>query len=114
MSSKYSLGIRKTDRGIFESLKKGEKSIETRAGTGKFQRVKKGDLLVFNCDNETLTKEVKKIKHFESIEDIFKQVDTEKIFPGIETLEELKKAYFNFPNYKQKIKNNGLVAFWLS
>lgn len=107
------MGIRKADKDIFESLKKGEKSIETRACTRKFQKIKEGDTLVFNCDNQKLEKKVKKVEHFESIEELFESVDIKNVFPDIDTLETLKQAYFSFPNYKQKIDNYGLFAFWL-
>ena len=110
---KHTLRFRKTDKGIFNDIKKGLKTIETRAATTKFRNIKNGNILVFLCDGKKFTKEVKEIKHFQSIEKMAKNLDIKKIMPQVSSLEEMKTVYYSFPGYKEKIKKFGLVAIKL-
>lgn len=110
---KHILRIRKNDRIVFDSIKNGEKTIETRAATDKFRNIKAGDVLVFVCQDEKLEKSVKKTKRFKSIEEMLEKIDFRKIMPFIDSVQEVKKVYYSFSGYREKIKQFGLVAFWL-
>lgn len=113
MSKKYSLGIRKEDKDIFSAIGRGDKTIETRAAKGRFQRIEEGDVLVFNCANEKIEKEVEEVSYYDSIEEMVEELPLEEILPSASNLEEAKEIYYSFPNYKEKIKHYGLVAYKL-
>ena len=110
---KHILRMREKDRFVFDAIKKGKKSVETRAGMEKFQKIKPGDILVFVCGNDKIQKEVAGVRHFKTIDDMAKEIDFKKIMPFCESIEDMKKIYHGFPDYEEKIKNSGLVAFEL-
>ena len=112
--SKHKLLIRETDRKVFEALKDGSKRIETRAATKKYQKIKPGDLLVFICGEDKLEKKVGEVKFFDSIEKMTGEVGFKQIMPFVGNVEEMRKVYFSFPGYEKKIKEFGLIVFFLS
>ncbi|MDO8551578.1 MAG: hypothetical protein Q7S03_02760 [bacterium] len=109
--AKHILPIREEDRRFFESLSKGEKTIETRAATEKYRKIKKGDTLVFVCGQDKLGKRVKDTNLFKTIEEIAEVIDLKKIMPFVNSVEEMKEVYFSFPGYKEKISKFGLISF---
>ena len=113
MSKKYSLGIRKEDKDIFKALQKGTKTIETRAAKGRFKRIEAGDVLVFNCANETVEKEVYDVSYYDSVEEMAEELPLKNILPSVSGVEEAKEVYHSFPNYKYKIEEYGLAAYKL-
>ena len=114
------LRIRAENRIIFNQIKSGRKKVETRAfgftKTGKnFGSVQKGDTLLFMCGRARLRKKVKKIKKFRTIDVFFEKVNQKLVWPHLEkrTLAEIKKQYYVYPGYKERIQKHGLVAFWI-
>ena len=105
------LNIRVIDRNIFDTIKTGKKTIETRAATSKFKNIKVGDILVFKCGNDNLEKSVKEKFYFKSIDEILNKLSLKEIMPNIDSKEDAKKLWYGFPNYKDKIKKHGIVAF---
>jgi len=110
---KHILKIRKVDKIVFDSIKENKKTIETRAATDKYRKIEKNDILVFVCDNETIEKEIKKVECYKNIDQMVKVIDFKKIMPFVNSIEEMKKVYFSFPGYKEKIEKFGLVVFKL-
>ncbi len=107
---KHILRFRKIDKGIFDDIKKGLKTIETRAATVKFRTIRKGDILVFLCDGKKFNREVIEVKHFKNIDNMAKSLDIKKIMPQVSSLKEMKTVYYCFPGYQEKIKKFGLIA----
>lgn len=89
----HTLQIRVENKDIFEAIKTGKKKIETRAGTDKYIKIQVDDKLKFVCGKETFERSVTKIKLFKTISAILK--------------------VYSFPNYREKIKKHGLIAFEL-
>lgn len=112
-SNIHKLKIREVDRGIFEFIKNGRKKVETRAATEKYRKIKKGDSLVFICGKDKLEKRVKGAKIFKNITMIIKKYKIKEIAPHIKTKKGLEEMYYSFPDYRQKIKEFGLIAFEL-
>ena len=110
---KHILKIREVDQKVFVAIKNGEKTIETRATTPKYGDIKSGDILVFTCHKKRLEKMVEKVKFYKTIDDMVKEIDFRQIMPFADSVEEMKKVYYSFPNYQEKIRDFGLVAFWL-
>jgi ASC-1-like (ASCH) protein len=109
--TKHLLRIRAVDRKFFEIIKTGQKTIETRAGTNKFQMIRTGDILKFVCGKESLERKVTKVSHFKTIEEMLRILGLAKIMPFAKSVDEAKKVYYSFPQYKEKIEKYGLVAF---
>lgn len=107
------------DRDIFDEIKNGDKTVETRALNPEekenyFGNIKKGDKVIFNYKMndliaESILVEVKKSKIFKSVEDVLKKYEVEKILPK-KNAKDLKEFYASIPAYKGKIKRNGLLA----
>lgn len=94
----------------FSNIKKGSKKIETRAGTSRFRKIKKGDVLVLVCGKEKLKKKVLVVKMFKSIPALFKTYKLKDIMPEVKSIEEATVKYYSYPGYEEKIKKFGLVA----
>ncbi|MCR4274920.1 MAG: hypothetical protein NUW02_02625 [Candidatus Campbellbacteria bacterium] len=109
----HALRLRQTDTGIFEEVRSGLKSIETRAGTPRHQNIKVGDELIFVCGKNRFSKKVTKIYHWPSVDGMVKEIPFKKVMPSISSIEEMKKIYNSYPNYTEKIKEFGLLGFVL-
>jgi ASC-1-like (ASCH) protein len=107
------LRVRAADIKIFEEVKIGLKSIETRAGTIKYQPIEVGDTLIFVCGQNRCVKKVVKKFHWENIDAMVKEIDFKKVMPSVESINEMKKIYKSYPNYEKKIKEQGLLGFEL-
>ncbi|MBI4119462.1 MAG: hypothetical protein HY456_01275 [Parcubacteria group bacterium] len=114
------LRIRYKDRPVLAAIKSGKKSIETRAlgptRTGKnFRNIKKGDAIIFRCGDSVLRKRVKKVKYYKSVESLFRKLDMNKVMPYLNpaSLAAVRKIYYGFGGYRERIRKYGLVAFWI-
>lgn len=110
---KYTLRFRAVNQDIFLDIKSGKKTVETRAATEKYKDIKEGDLIVLVCGKDRFGKTVKKATIFKSIKPLVKAYPIKKIMPHISTEKELQRAYYSYPNYKEKIKKFGLIALEL-
>ncbi len=111
--NKYILKIRGVDKIVFDCIKNNQKIIETRAATKKYRNIKIGDILVFACADNKLEKTVKKIEIYRNINEMVKVINFKDIMPFLNSVEEMEKVCFSFPNYKEKIKQFGIIAFTL-
>jgi len=110
---KHILRIRKVDKIVFDFIKNKKKTIETRAATDKFRKIEKGDILVIVYNNKRLEKQIKRVELFESVDKMLKKINFKKVMPFVNSIDEMKKVYYSFPGYKEKIKKVGLIAFWI-
>ena len=109
----YVLRIREVDRSFFEVIRSGEKTIETRAATNKFRKIKQGDMLKFTCGKDYLTKKIVKTHLFKDIDSLLGTLRLKKIMPWVSSPDKAKEIWQSFPNYEEKIKNYGIIAFEL-
>lgn len=107
------LRFREVNRDIFEAIRDGRKKIETRAATVRYQKIKKGDRVILVCGKDLFEKQVADMQIFRSIDALLKKYRVEQINPNVETEEELKKLYYSFPGYREKISKHGLIAIEL-
>ncbi len=112
-NKKWNLPFRAQDKNIFEAIKKGEKSIETRAGGGKYEGIKDGDYLIFSCEGKKFEREIIKVSKFKTISALVKKYPVKSINPMVKNILELTKMYESFPGYKERIKRDGILAFEL-
>ena len=109
-SKKYTLRFRAVNRDIFEAIKSSKKKVETRAATVKYQNIKKGDVLVFVCDNKRFSRKVKQVKFFKGVGPMLKVFKIKDIMPDLDSRTDLERAYYSYPGYKEKINKFGLVV----
>jgi ASC-1-like (ASCH) protein len=97
---------------MFEAIRDGRKTIETRAGSVAYQKIQEGDTLVLLWCGERIEKVVKKREHFDSVQSVFESPDFADILLGVTTLGEAEKIYYSFPGYKERIAKHGILAFY--
>ncbi|HVZ10853.1 MAG TPA: ASCH domain-containing protein [Candidatus Paceibacterota bacterium] len=107
------LTFNQKNKDIFEKIKAGEKKVETRAATEKYQNIRAREEIIFVCGNSRFKKRVRKILKFKSIAGILKKYKPGDINPGITTAKEVIALYHSFPDYKEKIRKFGLIALEL-
>jgi len=107
---RYSLRFRQADKDIFENIRSGKKTVETRAATVKYKNIKAGDTVIFVCDADKFEKQVKSAEIFKSISEMLQKHRIQDIAPKLTTEGDLIKMYHGFPGYEEKIKEFGLIA----
>lgn len=110
-AKKIQFRFRANDHKILEAILNGKKKAETRAATPKFTKAKKGDIAVLVCGNTRIEKTIKSTEEFQSIADLLTGYRPQEIDPFIKSAGELEKKYYSYPNYREKIRKYGLVAF---
>ncbi len=94
----------------FKALKNGTKKVETRSPRTRYKNITVGDELVFVGGKNKFKKKVKKTTIFKNINDMLKVYKVKDIMPNKNSQKELEDAYYSYPNYKEKIKQFGLIA----
>lgn len=107
----WTLRFRVKDMDNFGEIREGLKRIETRAATLKYQKIQKDDSLMFVCGTKRLTKRVTKVSHFKSITAMLKTLPMRSIMPSVHSIKDMRKAYYSYPGYKEKIHAHGIVAW---
>jgi ASC-1-like (ASCH) protein len=108
----------KTPNDIFDALKAGIKTVETRPATPKYQKIKSGDILVcVSLDTkEKVEKIVLRVRKYNSVKEMAVKEDPNKILPGVKTGEELEKIFKDFKrkwgkSYADKLDRFGVLVF---
>ena len=102
-----------TNKAMFEDIKSGRKSIETRAGNADYRKIKPGDTLTFTCGKDRLVKEVKEVMYFDSLDDMFEELELNDIMPRVGSINEAKDIYYQFSGYRERLERDGVIAFIL-
>jgi ASC-1-like (ASCH) protein len=108
---KFILKFNVVDKKNFLEIKDGLKVVETRAATPKYREVKKGDILVIVCGKNRMEKKVKRVRVFSSIGAMVKIIPCPKIMPSVKSMAEMRQIYYGYPNYREKLKKYGVIAF---
>lgn len=109
----WTLKFRQVDSDNFEELRSGIKSVETRAASPRYQTIAVGDTLTFVCGKKKFSKTITKKTHYKSLDAMFKKISFKKIMPNLKSAKEAEKVYYSYPDYKEKIKEFGILAFEL-
>ena len=107
------LRFRAANRDIFEAIRKGRKKVETRAATARHRDIKAGDILRFVCGKDSFKKKAKKAQIFKSIPSLLQKYRANEINPIVNSHAELQRMYYSYPNYREKIKQFGIIAIEL-
>lgn len=110
----------KNPNDIFQAVKNGDKTIETRPATAKYRAIQKGDELILLSleTGEKITKMVGWIHYYQTVEEMAKKEEVDQIVPGVKTAEELVEVFEAFKSkwgeeYASKLKQYGIVAIGL-
>jgi ASC-1-like (ASCH) protein len=106
------LSIRRGDRHIFDAIASGDKRIETRAATKRYNNLQPGEVITFSCGGDVIQKTVARVKKYDSIESMLKEIKPQDILPGAST-KDVEAMYHSFSGYRDKISRYGLVALEL-
>lgn len=98
-------------KDVFEAVKIGLKNVETRAATPKYRAVKPGDKLTLVCGIDSLEVTVTRVRHFASVEDLYREIPVESVLPGVKTAEQAKAIHYSFSGYQEKLQKFGIMAF---
>lgn len=101
------------NKDIFEMLKSGEKSLETRAAIPEYRLIKQGDIISFLCDGDLFEKRVANVEIFPSVSSLLEKYQPELINPKLKTREEIIAMYHSFPGYQVKLQQYGILAIEL-
>lgn len=107
------LRFRKVNRDIFDAIWDGRKIVETRAATERYRKIKKGDCVVLVCGKDKFEKQVTASCIFKNVAALLKKYKIGQINPNMKTEDELRKLWYSFPGYKEKISKHGLIAMEL-
>jgi ASC-1-like (ASCH) protein len=109
--SRFALPFRAEDQKLFEALRNGLKTIETRAGSPRYAKIQSGDTLVFICAGQKFERKVRAVEYFATPAELFKKYSFQKVMPFAESLEDAVASYDLFPGYKERIRRYGILAF---
>lgn len=107
------LRFRVTNRDIWNTIKRGEKKVETRAATTRYRKIEVGDRVTLACGKGQFMRTVKKVVIFRTIRALTHAYKPRAINPKCRTVRELEMMYFSFPGYREKLKKHGVVALEL-
>ncbi len=110
----HNLRFRAEDKINFDTIADGRKTVETRAATVKYQSIQPGDSLTITRAGEKLTKTVKAVRHFDSVESLIEHYGIAPVMPLAKNFDEVLAEYHRYAGYKQKIKDHGLIALELA
>lgn len=110
-----------TPNDIFNAVKYGRKTIETRPRNKESSRgysnIKVGDTLILrsNETGEEIEKTVTFVHNYDSVDEMAENESVEKIFPGVKTKKELVDVFGTFKKkwgrrYAEKLEKFGIVA----
>lgn len=111
----------KSPNDIFNAVKSGEKTIETRPGNANGKKnyadIKPGDQLIMrsNDTGEELTKVATFVHTYKSVTEMSENEPVAKILPGAKTSEELINVFDKLKKkwgrrYAEKLEKFGIVA----
>ncbi|MEK7447476.1 MAG: ASCH domain-containing protein [Patescibacteria group bacterium] len=107
------LRIRKTDKVIFDRIKNGEKTVETRPmnapeSSKYYGQMKTGDRLVILCDGQRLEKFVKATRVYKDFEKYLDSEDLKNILGEGTTKESARKVHYSFG--RERLDKYGIIA----
>jgi ASC-1-like (ASCH) protein len=95
----------------FGYLKSGQKTIEGRIKRGKYARIKAGDQIEVNNENESekVLVEVIRMKNYPTFKDMLAREPIGRLLPGVSGIDEGLSIYREFYSQDEEIKF-GVVA----
>lgn len=107
------------DKDTFNKIKIGEKRIESRALTSPdnkkayYGKIRVGDLINFDCEDESFVKRVKSVRKYSTYNDYLKNADLEEIHGKGTTIKKARDIHSSFEGYIERLEKYGIVTFEL-
>ena len=94
----------------------GKKTTEARVAIPMFKNWEQGDTIRFfsrrNPKIEVITKIVEK-NYYKTFREMLENEEVEALIPGVRNIDEAEKQYLKIPNYAEREKQHGVLAFKL-
>lgn len=96
----------------FNAMKAGLKTVEARINSLKFKDLHSGDQISFTCNvtHEVILCRVQEIIVYVSFFEMIQEQGLQNMLPDVATIAQGVAIYESFPGYKEKVKNNGVLA----
>lgn len=100
----------------FEAIKNGTKKIEGRVPTKEdklpFNKMKKGDIIIFNNNSskDIIKVRVLGVNHYSSFKEMLESEGTERVLSSKGNINDGIKSYESLSGYKKGVKNHGVYA----
>ena len=102
------------DADKFHNIRRGLKTVETRAYSPSYAEIYEGDVLEISCGKDSIIKKVSSVAKYKSITELFKEIDYRKVSPEVSNEQDAISVYDSFPGYSERIAKDGILAFTLS
>lgn len=96
----------------FSYIRQGIKPVEGRKKTHSYKKIRAGDKIKFSNGKESFIADVIEIREYDSIEQYIEDVSLEKALPGVKTLEEALKIYYEW-SPEEKIRQYGFLGIFI-
>lgn len=105
----FSLSVKKI---YFDAIKSGQKTVEGRINTPKYQDLKAGiDILFFlEKTEEKIVCTITKLVTYTNFKDMLQKEGVETMLPGVTLIDDGIRLYESFGNYKEEIKTYGALV----
>jgi ASC-1-like (ASCH) protein len=98
----------------FTLIRPGLKKVEGRLNKGKFSKINPGDTIIFTNNvigpDVKFEKEIKNITYYDNFQTYLENETLEKCLPGINTIEDGLKIYYNFYTKNDELEYK-IIAF---
>lgn len=88
----------------FDYIKQGIKTVEGRKNNEKYQKIKRDDIILFECNNETIKTRVTYVRKYVTLEDYLNEETLELTLPNVETVRNGITIYNNWSTQKERDK----------
>lgn len=93
----------------FTLIKEGKKPIEGRKNLPQFKKWLPGDILIFYLNNQSFQTQITAFRHYKTIESYLQHETLQRALPGIQTMEEGIRIYYQWST-EAEIKKYGFLA----
>ena len=111
--SHYKLTFNVSDKRNFDWIKSGTKKFESRAGSDEYNKIHSGDIVTFDCSEESFDKIVKQRYDFANLNELLEAFTIKDIMPDNPSREEAIARWLSYPGYEKRIKENGIIVWEL-
>nr|QBK91303.1 MAG: ASC-1 like domain protein [Pithovirus LCPAC202] len=88
----------------FDYIKQGIKTVEGRKNSEKYQKIKIDDIILFECNNETIKTRVTYVHKYLTLKDYLKKETLELTLPNVGTVRNGITIYNNWSTQKERDK----------
>jgi ASC-1-like (ASCH) protein len=96
----------------FSFIKAGKKKVEGRLNKGSFAELKKGDIIRFKNNEDSVMVRIIKIKHYESFHEYLTMEGLKRTLPKVKTIEDGVNIYYKYYT-KEMEKQYGVLAIYV-